>query len=365
EQQAGKNFRASVGRALGVATTRIQAQSKLIAMSIFMIFVSVIGIIWLGFQEVTSGEMGFDSLSQFVLYAALSASSLAAISQVWSEIQQMAGASDRIMQLLDMTPGIDVPKKPLKLANKVEGIVEFDNVSFAYGTKENHLFKGLNFKINKGEMVAFVGPSGAGKSTIFNLLMRFYDLNEGTISLDGHAVNTFDPKDLRAQFATVPQDVMIFANSAMENIRFGRIDATDEEVMAAAKAAEAHEFIMRTVDGYDTALGERGMALSGGQRQRIAIARAILRDAPVLLLDEATSALDSESEKKVQKALENLAKGRTTLIVAHRLSTIRDADRILVVEDGKIVEEGNHQDLMEKAGTYAKLVKLQNQGIAT
>ncbi len=363
EKQASENFLNSVMHALDVAGTRIKAQSRLIATSIFMIFASVIGIIWLGVQEVNAGNIGFDLLAQFVLYAALSASSLAAISQVWSEIQQMAGASDRIMQLLDMSPAIDVPNNPIRLEKKIDGVVKFDNVGFRYSEKDDLLFKSLNFEVKQGEMVAFVGPSGAGKSTIFNVLLRFYDIGQGKISVDDHDITQFDPKELRAQFATVPQDVMIFAANAMENIRFGRMDATDEEVMAAAKAAEAHDFIMRTAEGYKTALGERGMALSGGQRQRIAIARAILRDAPILLLDEATSALDSESEKKVQKALENLAKGRTTLIVAHRLSTIRDADRILVIDEGEIVEQGNHNDLMNQRGTYAHLVDLQSQGV--
>uniref|UniRef100_A0A2A4Z512 ABC transporter n=1 Tax=OCS116 cluster bacterium TaxID=2030921 RepID=A0A2A4Z512_9PROT len=363
EKQAGKNFRASVDTALKVATTRITAQARLISISIFMVFALVVGILWMGANAVLDGSLGLADLSEFVIYAVLAASSLAAISQVWGEIQQMAGASDRIMQLLDMTPGIDVPKNPIQLDKKINGIVEFENVEFAYSKRDAQLFKDLSFKVNPGEMVAFVGPSGAGKSTIFNLLMRFYDVNGGKITIDGHKIDQLDPKALRSQFATVPQEVMIFATSAMENIRFGRIEATDEEVIEAAKAAEAHDFIMRTADGYKTALGERGMALSGGQRQRIAIARAILRDAPVLLLDEATSALDSESEKKVQKALENLAKGRTTLIVAHRLSTIRDADRILVIDNGEIVEQGDHQKLMAQKGTYAKLVQLQTQDI--
>ncbi|MCJ8324340.1 MAG: ABC transporter transmembrane domain-containing protein [Hyphomicrobiales bacterium] len=363
EKQAGKNFRASVDTALVVATTRIKAQARLISISIFMVFASIVGIMWMGANAVLDGSLGIADLSEFVIYAVLAASSLAAISQVWGEIQQMAGASERIMQLLDMTPAITSPKNPIKLTKKVEGHVEFNNVEFSYGEKEVQLFKGLNFSVKPGEMVAFVGPSGAGKSTIFNLLMRFYDINAGQISLDNQPIANFDPADLRNQFATVPQEVMIFANSAMENIRFGRIEATDEEVIEAAKAAEAHDFIMRTSDGYNTALGERGMALSGGQRQRIAIARAILRNAPVLLLDEATSALDSQSEKKVQRALENLAKGRTTLIVAHRLSTIRDADRILVIDEGEIVEQGDHQQLMKKNGTYAKLVQLQTQDI--
>ncbi|MGL1919631.1 MAG: ABC transporter transmembrane domain-containing protein [Hyphomicrobiales bacterium] len=363
EKQAASNFKNTVTVALGVATTRIKAQARLIAISIFMVFASVVGILYMGAQAVITGDMGNGELLEFLIYAVLAASSLAAVSQVWAEIQQMAGASDRIMQLLDMDPEIDVPKNPIKLTQKTEGFVEFKNVEFAYSEKDEQLFKGLDFKVVPGEMVAFVGPSGAGKSTIFNLLMRFYDINKGTISVDNHSISDFDPKDLRSQFATVPQEVMIFAASAMENIRFGRINASDEDVIAAAKAAEAHDFIMRTSDGYNTALGERGMALSGGQRQRIAIARAILRDAPILLLDEATSALDSESEKKVQKALETLAKGRTTLIVAHRLSTIRDADRILVIDNGEIVEEGNHQKLMEISGTYAKLVQLQTQDI--
>ncbi len=364
ENTASKNFQTSINHALDVATIRILAQSRLIAVSVFMIFASVVAILYMGAQAVLNDSMGLGDLSQFVILAVLAASSLASISQIWGEIQQMAGASHRIMQLLDISPLIKSPASPLKLNKKIEGFVEFNNVDFSYGEKENQLFKDLSFKVKKGETIAFVGPSGAGKSTIFNLLMRFYDTNSGTITVDTHKITDFDPKDLRAQFATVPQDVMIFASSAMENIRFGRVNASDDDVIKAAKAAEAHDFIMQTSDGYNTALGERGMALSGGQRQRIAIARAILRDAPVLLLDEATSALDSEAEKKVQKALENLAKGRTTLIVAHRLSTIRDADRIFVIDNGAIVETGNHNDLMSKAGTYANLVKLQNQGVA-
>jgi ATP-binding cassette subfamily B protein len=295
-----------------------------------------------------------------VLYSVFAAGALGALSEVWGELSQAAGAAERLTEILDERPAITTPADPQKLPDAAQGAVAFDDVSFSYPARPDRAaVHGLTFAVRPGETVAIVGPSGAGKSTIFSLLLRFYDPETGTVRVDGVDVRAADPHDLRRRMAIVPQDVTIFAASVRDNIGFGRPGASDAEIAAAATAALADEFIARLPDGYATEVGERGVTLSGGQRQRIAIARAILRDAPILLLDEATSALDAASETLVQEALEHLMRGRTTLVIAHRLATVLKADRILVIEDGRIVEEGTHKSLVAKGGTYATLARLQ------
>jgi ATP-binding cassette subfamily B protein len=300
-------------------------------------------------------------LSQFLLYAIFAAGSLGALSEVWGELSQAAGAAERISELLEEEPQIRAPENPLTLPLPVKGELAFKDVSFAYPTRPDELtVKKLSLNIHAGETVAIVGPSGAGKSTLTSMLLRFYDPVSGTITLDGTDISKLDPEALREQIAIVPQDTVIFAASAHDNIALGNENASREEVIAAARAANAAEFIEASGEGYDTQLGERGVTLSGGQRQRVAIARAILKDAPILLLDEATSALDAESERLVQDALEHLMEGRTTIVIAHRLATILKADRILVMDKGHIIEEGTHASLSKKKnGLYAKLASLQ------
>jgi ATP-binding cassette subfamily B protein len=316
--------------------------------------------LWYGAQSVLGGEMTGGTLTQFVLYATFAAGAMSALSQVWGEVQLAAGAAERLSELLETQPDIKIAENPQVLAMPVRGEIGYKDVTFTYPTRPDaRALDKMSFSVRPGETVAIVGPSGAGKSTLFNLLLRFYDPQSGVVSIDGFDLAKLDPVDLRKHIALVPQDTVIFSTSVGENIRYGRPDATDEEVRAAAKSALADEFISKMSKGYDTRVGERGMTLSGGQRQRIAIARAILRDAPVLLLDEATSALDAESEVKVQTALEHLMEGRSTLVVAHRLSTVRNADRILVMDEGKIVDQGSHSALVKKGGLYARLAKLQ------
>jgi ATP-binding cassette subfamily B protein len=300
------------------------------------------------------------TLGQFVLYAVFAASAFGALSEVGGELAQAAGATERLAEILDENPGISAPLNPVALPQPSRGEISFDQVHFSYPTRPDApSLNGVSFTVKPGETVAIVGPSGAGKSTIFSLVMRYYDPQSGRVLMDGVALPEADPAKVRERIAVVPQDVAIFATSIRENIGFGKPGASDAEIEAAAKAALAHDFIMALDKGYNTEVGERGVTLSGGQRQRIAIARAILRAAPVLLLDEATSALDAESEMLVQKALDSLMDNRTTLVVAHRLATVLKADRILVLDKGQIVEEGTHQTLVEKGGIYARLAKLQ------
>ncbi|MED5565631.1 MAG: ATP-binding cassette domain-containing protein, partial [Pseudomonadota bacterium] len=292
--------------------------------------------------------------------AVLCATSIGALSEVWGEVQLAAGATERLVEILQVTPQITAPANPVAVATPVRGLIGFDNVSFSYPTRpEISALNGFSLSVSPGETVALVGASGAGKSTVFQLLSRFYDPQLGQITLDGVALPTADPTHVRAALAVVPQETAIFAKSAFENIRFGRPEASRGDVIAAAHAAQAHEFLERLPEGYDTELGERGITLSGGQRQRIAIARAILRSAPVLLLDEATSALDAESEVLVQKALGNLMVNKTTLVIAHRLATVLKADRIVVMANGQIIASGRHQALLAEGGLYARLVELQ------
>jgi ATP-binding cassette subfamily B protein len=323
----------------------------------------VVGVLWYGAQDVLAGEMTAGRLSQFVLYAVFAASSLGQLSEVYGELTQAAGAAERLAEILAARPSIATPAEPRRLPEPPVGTVAFANVHFAYPTRTDRTaLHGLTFQVRAGERVALVGPSGAGKSTVFQLLLRFYDPQSGLVLVDGIPAPDVDPIELRRRLALVAQDPTVFGTSILENIRYGRPDASEGEVRRAAELASADGFIRALPEGYATRIGERGVTLSGGQRQRIAIARAILKDAPILLLDEATSALDAESERAVQEALDRLMRGRTTLVIAHRLATVRSADRILVMEDGRIVEEGTHDSLMARGGLYAKLAHLQFTG---
>ena len=360
ETAAADRYGAAVETAYSAARAAIRSRSLLTGIAITLIFGSVVAVLWVGAHNVLEGTLSAGTLGQFLLYSVIAAGSLGALSEVWGELSQAAGAADRLTELLDEVSPISAPANPAALPDPSFGRVEFTDVHFAYpsrpGTSALH---GLNFAIKPGETVAIVGPSGAGKTTIFSLLLRFYDPQQGSVAIDGVDARTVDPDRLRERMAIVPQDVTIFAASIHANIAFGRPGASRDEVRAAAVAAQADEFIARLDKGYDTEVGERGIMLSGGQRQRIAIARAILKNAPVLLLDEATSALDAESETLVQRALDGLMDGRTTLIIAHRLATVLKADRILVLDQGRVVEEGTHQSLIRHGGIYAKLARLQ------
>ena len=332
----------------------------LTAFIIFIVFTSVVAILWVGSHDVLTGTITPGRLSQFVLYTAFAAAGLGQLSEVWGEVSAASGAAERLFELLRVKPEIIAPAAPRALPAPARGDVAFDKVSFAYPMRsEVSAIDRVSFSVRAGEKVAIVGPSGAGKSTLFHLLLRFYDPTSGAISFDGVPISSADPHELRSRIALVPQESVVFAASARENIRFGRPEADDAEVERAAQLAHATEFIARLPDGFESPLGERGVTLSGGQRQRIAIARAILRDAPLLLLDEATSSLDAESETLVQTALEELMRHRTTLVIAHRLATVLSCDRILVLEGGHIVEEGTHASLVAAGGLYARLARLQ------
>ncbi|MBZ9767644.1 ATP-binding cassette domain-containing protein [Mesorhizobium sp. CA6] len=353
-------FADAVDAAFEAARASVFARSFLTFFAIFMIFSSVVAVLWFGSRDVLAGTLSPGTLGQFLLYSVFAAGALGALSEVWSELSQAAGAAERLTEILAETPAIRPPVDPLPLPATAKGAISFDDVSFSYPARPDRAaVHGLSFQVKPGETVAIVGPSGAGKSTVFSLILRFYDPENGRVVIDGVNVREADPAAIRQRIAIVPQDVTIFAASAADNIGFGRRGASDAEIEAAAKAALADEFIARLDKGYDSQVGERGVTLSGGQRQRIAIARAILRDAPILLLDEATSALDAESETLVQRALERLMRGRTTIVIAHRLATVLKADRILVMDGGRIVEEGTHQSLVAKGGIYTRLAKLQ------
>ena len=360
ERPATSRFAQAVERAFEAARTSTKARAVLTAIVIFLVFASVVVILWVGAQDVLAARMTAGTLGQFVLYAVFAAGALGELSQVWGEISQAAGAAERLTELLAVEPVIKPPARPVALPVPARGKIAFDAVRFAYPTRPDaHVLDGVSFRVKPGEKVAVVGPSGAGKSTIFHLLLRFYDPSSGAITFDGVRLADADPAELRRRIALVPQDPVVFASSVADNIRFGNPEATDADVKRAAELALADEFIRRLPQGYDSAVGERGVTLSGGQRQRIAIARAILREAPLLLLDEATSSLDAESEQLVQTALEHLMQGRTTLVIAHRLATVLSCDRILVMENGRIVEEGTHDSLVAAGGLYARLAKLQ------
>jgi ATP-binding cassette subfamily B protein len=360
ERFTASRYREAAFGAYAAMRAMLEARAFVTGAAIFLAFGSVVVVLWFGAREVIAHRMTGGTLSQFVLFAVFGAGSLGQLSEVWNEISQAAGAAGRIGEIMAVEPRIVAPAQPIKLAKPVRGEFAFRDVSFAYPGRENDaVLRGVSFRVAPGETVAIVGPSGAGKSTLFQLALRFYDPASGVVMLDGVDVSRLDPADLRAQIALVPQDAFIFGASVADNIAYGAPGATREAVRAAAKQAAADSFISALPQGYDTPLGERGVTLSGGERQRIAIARAILKNAPVLLLDEATSALDAESETLVQGALETLMKGRSTLVIAHRLATIVNAHRILVIEAGQLVEQGTHVSLMAANGLYARLARLQ------
>ncbi|MEN3951612.1 ABC transporter transmembrane domain-containing protein [Iodidimonas sp. SYSU 1G8] len=346
--------------AFATAVRRIKARAWLT----FLVILLAVGVIdlvlWIGAHDVMAGRMTNGELAQFVFFSVMVAGSVIGVSESYGEMLRAAGAAGRMMELLQVEPGIKAPADPVALPQPPRGEVAFENVTFHYPSRPNApALEGLSFAVRAGETVALVGPSGAGKSTVFQLLLRFYDPEQGSVRVDGVDLRQADPGAVRGRMGIVPQDTMIFAASALENIRYGRPGATDAEVRAAIQAAAADEFLGALPQGLDTQLGERGVKLSGGQRQRIAIARAILRDPPILLLDEATSALDAQSEQVVQTALERLMQNRTTIVIAHRLATVLKADRILVIDGGRLVDEGTHQELQAKGGLYASLAELQ------
>jgi ATP-binding cassette subfamily B protein len=360
EEAARTRYSSAVESAYEAARSAIRSRSLLTGVAIALVFGSVVGVLWYGAQSVLAGTMSGGTLGQFLLYSLIAAGSLGTLSEVWGELSQAAGAAERLHELLAEHPAIAAPAVPKPLPEPAQGSITFEDVQFTYpSTKTKSALNGLSFSVSHGETVAIVGPSGAGKSTIFSLILRFYDPVSGTIRLDGVDIREADPQAVRERIAIVPQDTTIFASSIHDNIAFGTPNACRGMVEAAADAAQASEFIRKLEHGFDTIAGERGVTLSGGQRQRIAIARALLRDAPLLLLDEATSALDAESETLVQTALDGLMRDRTTIVIAHRLATVLKADRILVLDDGRIVEEGTHQSLIQQGGLYAKLARLQ------
>lgn len=353
-------------KSLDAARRRITTRAMMTAIVIFLVFTGVVGVLWIGAHDVRAGDMSAGSLVQFVIYAVMVAGSVAALSEIFGELQRAAGATERLVELLHARDMVNDPDSPLPLPANIRGAIRFENVTFTYPQRPDvSALDQVSLDIQPGETVALVGPSGAGKTTIIQMLLRFYDPASGRITLDGVDIAAMRRDAFRGAMALVPQDPVIFAASARDNIRFGRPEASDKDIEAAARAAAAHDFISALPDGYDSGLGERGVMLSGGQKQRIAIARAILRDAPVLLLDEATSALDAESERAVQNAVDALSQNRTTLIVAHRLATVKKADRIVVLDQGRIAAIGTHDALVAEDGLYARLARMQfTDGIA-
>lgn len=360
ERAVSGRFAAAVERAFAAARDRLLARAGLTAIAIFLVVASVVGVLWFGSRLVISGEMTGGRLGQFILYAVFAAGAMAELAEVWGELAQAAGATERLLELLAARPDVRTPAAPKALPSPPLGTVSFKEVRFAYPSRSGvSALNGVSFEVAPGETVALVGPSGSGKSTIFNLILRFYDPQLGTVAVDGLSVAETDLQVLRSRIALVPQEVALFDDTILENIRYGRSDATDAQVHQAAATAQADSFVATLPEGYATRLGERGVTLSGGQRQRLALARAVLRDAPILLLDEATSALDAESEAAVQRALGRITQSRTTLVIAHRLATVQRASRILVLDKGQIVEEGTHGQLLRQGGLYARLADLQ------
>ena len=360
EKSAAKRFAEAVDMAFRASLTRIEARAIMTAMVIGLIFSGVAVVLWLGAQAVISGTMTGGALVQFLFLSVMAAAAVGALGEVWGDVQKASGAMERISELLNARPAIAAPARPKPLPSPSKGEIAFDDVVFAYpGRPDLPALRGLDLRVRSGETVALVGPSGAGKSTVLRLLLRFYDPQSGSIRLDGVDLREADPQQVRARMALVAQDAPLFSGSALDNIRYGREEASIDAIMAASRAAEADGFISALPQGYDTPVGERAKTLSGGQKQRLAIARALVRNAPVLLLDEATSALDAENERLVQQALHDAMTGRTTLVIAHRLATVQRADRIVVMDAGRVVEQGTHTDLVAQGGLYAKLAKLQ------